>query len=129
MKYYINKIVNKNFEESVIMVKKVLQEEGFGIVSEIDIGEKIKENLNVEFRKYKILGACNSTLAYQALQLENKIGIMLPCNVTVQELKDNIVEVTVIDPVVTMQAVENKDLITIAETVQSKLLNVIASLS
>ena len=98
------------------------------MLSEIDILEKLKEKLDVEFRRYKILGACNPPYAYEALQQEDKIGTMLPCNVIVQEFNDTTTEVAAVDPKASMIAVENKQLLRIAEDIREKLEKVIASL-
>jgi len=125
MKYYINKILNTDFDIAVNKTREALKSEGFGILSEINIHEKLKEKLDVNFRKYKILGACNPPLAYQALQKENKIGTMLPCNVILQELGKGEIEVAAIDPVASMQAVENEELIIIAKNVKDRLKHVI----
>lgn len=129
MKYYIAKTLNTDFETAVSKTKEALQKEGFGVLSEINIHEKFKEKLNVDFRKYRILGACNPPLAYQALQKEDKIGTMLPCNVVVQQLSDDETEVAAIDPYASMQAVENEELNEIAKTVKDKLANAILILS
>lgn len=107
MGYYINKTLNTTFDKAVELVKESLQKEGFGVLTEIDIHKKLKEKLDVDFRKYKILGACNPPYAYKALQKEDKIGTMLPCNVIVQELSANEIEVAAVDPIASMQAVEN----------------------
>jgi uncharacterized protein (DUF302 family) len=125
MNYYINKILNTDFDTAVNKTIEALKSEGFGVLSEINIHEKLKEKLDVNFRKYKILGACNPPLAYQALQKEDKIGTMLPCNVILQELGKKEIEVAAIDPVASMQAVENDELIKIAENVKDRLKNVI----
>ncbi len=106
-------------------MKESLESEGFGVLSEIDIHEKLKEKLAVDFRRYKILGACNPQYAYKALQEDDKIGTMLPCNVIVQELANNKIEVAAIDPVASMQALENKELAAIAGDVKNKLMKVI----
>ncbi len=105
-----------------------LKKEGFGILTEIDVKEALKKKLNVDFRKYKILGACNPPFAYQALQAEDKIGTMLPCNVIVQEHTEGNVEIAAVDPVASMQAIENPKLKNIAEQVQAKLKRVIDNL-
>jgi len=105
-----------------------LKKEGFGILTEIDVKETLKKKLDVDFKKYKILGACNPHFAYQALQEEDKIGTMLPCNVIVQEAEEGQVEVAAIDPLASMQAVQNPNLQSVAEQVQAKLRAVIASL-
>ena len=125
MKYYIGKTTNYSFDEAVEKVTEELKKEGFGILSEINIHEKLKEKLNVDFRKYRILGACNPPNAYKALQAENKIGTMLPCNVIVQELDDGKTEVAAVDPVASMMAVENSELESIAKEISAKLQKVI----
>jgi uncharacterized protein (DUF302 family) len=102
-----------------------LKAEGFGILMEIDVNKVLKEKLNADFRKYKILGACNPPLAYRALQAEDKIGTMLPCNVIAQELSGGKVEIAAIDPVASMQAVDNPALKGIAAEVRVKLKAVI----
>lgn len=127
MKYYISKKLNTSFEQAVQLVTESLKKEGFGVLTEIDIQDKLKEKLNVNFRKYKILGACNPSYAYKALQLEDKVGIMLPCNVIVQELDSNKVEIAAVDPVASMMAIENPDLAGIAGEIKEKLEKAIAS--
>lgn len=128
MSYYIDKILGTSFEDAVDRVKEALKKEGFGIITEIDMHMTLKEKLNVDFRKYKILGACNPSFAYKALQYENKVGTMLPCNVIVQELSDDQVEVTAVDPVASMMAIDNPGLADIAGEVREKLTRVISSL-
>jgi len=128
MKYYISKKLNSSFEEAVKQVKEGLMTEGFGVLSEIDLDQKFKEKLNVDFRKYKILGACNPSFAYKALQSEDKIGTMLPCNVIVQELGADETEVAAIDPVASMMAIDNKDVAEIAKEIKEKLNRVISGL-
>jgi uncharacterized protein (DUF302 family) len=125
MNYYFSKIVNASFDEAVAKVTIELKEEGFGILTEIDVKETLKKKLNIDFRRYKILGACNPPSAYKALTAENKIGTMLPCNVIVQEISDGQVEVTAIDPLASMQAVENPSLKEIASEISNKLETVI----
>ncbi len=128
MKYYFEKTTNYSFDEAVEKVTEELKKEGFGILSEINIHEKLKEKLDVDFRKYRILGACNPPKAYEALQAENKIGTMLPCNVIVQELENGKTEVAAVNPVASMQAVENQDLTEVAKEIEEKLQRVIHSL-
>jgi uncharacterized protein (DUF302 family) len=128
MAYYFNTTVSGNFDSIVEKVTELLKNEGFGILTEIDIQKTLKNKLDVDFRKYKILGACNPPFAHLALKAENKIGTMLPCNLIVQELDDNKIEVAAINPMVSMQAVKNKDLENIAEEVSNKLKNVIINL-
>ncbi len=128
MKYYIEKTLNTDFETAISKTKAALAKEGFGVLTEIDIHDKLKDKLNVDFRKYKILGACNPGLAHKALLKEDKIGTMLPCNVIVQELNENEVEVAAIDPIASMMAIENEDLAGFAKMVKQTLENIISSL-
>ncbi len=128
MKYYFNKIIKGTFEEVVDKVTQGLKDEGFGILTEIDIKETLKKKLDVDFKKYKILGACNPPYAYKALQAEDKIGTMLPCNVIVQEIEDGIVEVAAVNPMASMQAVHNDELGEIAQEITLKLENIIEKL-
>ena len=128
MSYYFSKILNVSFEEAISKVTDELKKEGFGILTDIDVKEALKKKLNVDFKKYRILGACNPPFAYQALQAEDKIGTMLPCNVIVQELADGSVEVAAVDPVASMQAIENPELGEIAVRVQAKLQKVVENL-
>jgi uncharacterized protein (DUF302 family) len=125
MKYYIEKTTDYSFDEAVEKVTEELKKEGFGVLSEINIHEKLKEKLDVDFRKYRILGACNPPKAYEALQAENKIGTMLPCNVIVQELDESKTEVAAVDPVASMMAVGNAELESIAKEIRTKLQKVI----
>ncbi|BEG98974.1 DUF302 domain-containing protein [Bacteroides sedimenti] len=128
MKYYISKILNVSFEEAQSKVVESLKNEGFGVLSEINIHDKLKEKLNIDFRRYKILGACNPAFAYKALQVEDKIGTMLPCNVIIQELAIDKIEVAAVDPVASMLAIENPELEKIAANVQEKLKHAVSSL-
>lgn len=128
MNYYFSKTLNISFEEAIGRVKDELKKEGFGILTEIDVKETLKKKLNVDFKKYKILGSCNPPFAYQALQVEDKIGTMLPCNVIVQETTESKVEISAVDPVASMQAVENPALKEIAAEIRDKLKKVIDSL-
>ncbi len=128
MHYYISKTITDSFEKSVEKTKEALMNQGFGVLSEIDIHEKLKEKLDVDFRKYKILGACNPPAAYEALKHENKIGTMLPCNVIIQELDNGEIEVAAVDPVASMKAVDNDQLTAIAGEIQEKLAKAINAL-
>lgn len=128
MSYYFEKRVGIGFEAAVERVTEELKKEGFGILTDIDVKATLKKKLDVDFRKYRILGACNPPYAYQALQAEPKIGTMLPCNVIVQENEEGNVVVAAIDPIASMQAVENPGLWSIAEEVQAKLKKVIDNL-
>jgi len=125
MSYYFSKTTDASFEDVLTSVADELKKEGFGVLTEIDVKETLKKKLDVNFQRYKILGACNPPFAYEALQTENKIGVLLPCNVIVQELPDGKVEVAAIDPVQSMQGVGNPALKVVAEQVQAKLRNVI----
>jgi len=128
MSYYFSKTLAMSFDEAIIKVTEELKKEGFGIITEIDVKETLKKKLNVDFKKYRILGACNPSFAYQALEAEDKIGTMLPCNVIVQEISEGKTEVAAIDPIASMQAIENSKLRNVAEQVQSKLKKVVDNL-
>ncbi|KPK29151.1 MAG: hypothetical protein AMK70_16405 [Nitrospira bacterium SG8_35_1] len=128
MSYYFNKKVSYSFDDALVRVTEELKKEGFGILSEIDVQGALKKKLDVDFKKYRILGACNPPFAYKALQAEDKIGTMLPCNVLVEENEDGSVEVSAIDPEASMQAVRNQSLAEIAHQVSAKLKKVIDSL-
>jgi len=123
--YYFNKVVDMSFDDAIAKVTEELKKEGFGVLTEIDVKAALKKKINVDFRKYRILGACNPTYAHKALQAEDKIGTMLPCNVIVQEREDGKVEIAAIDPVASMQSVKNESLSEIATIIQSKLKKVI----
>lgn len=125
MSYYFAKTLDASFSDAVLRVTEALKVEGFGIVSDIDFRSTLKTKLDVNFRDYRILGACNPKLAYEALQIEDKVGTMLPCNVVVQDVGEGKTEVAAIDPVASMRAIENAALIVAAENVRQKLKNVI----
>jgi len=127
MSYYFSKKLNLGFEEAMEKVIDTLKSEGFGILTEIDVKETLKKKLDVDFRPYKILGACNAPFAYKALEVEDKIEAMLPCNVIVQQLEDR-VEVAAIDPVSSRMVVKNYQLGEVASTIQSKLKSAIEGL-
>jgi len=130
MNYYFKKILeNKNFDQALEAVREALQAEGFGIVSDLDMQAILKNKLNADFRKYRILGACNPPFACRSLNAEPAIGTMLPCNVVVQETERNRIEIDIIDPLAAMQTVENKDMKAIAGEIHSKLEKAISSLS
>lgn len=128
MSYYFSKIIDCTFDEAIEKVTEELKKEGFGILTEIDVQATLKKKLDVDFRKYKILGACNPPFAYKALQAERMIGTMLPCNVILQETEDGKVEVAAVDPLASMSAVKNESLGEVAVTVQNKLKNIIENL-
>lgn len=128
MKYYIAKIVDGDFAAVVDRTIEALKAEGFGVLTDIDVRATMKKKLDLEFRNYRILGACNPPLAYEALTADDKIGTMLPCNVIVQDLGDGQIEVAAIDPAISMAQVENPNLKKIAKTVTGKLQQVIAAI-
>lgn len=122
MSYYFNKTLKSvTFDEVISKTTQALKEEGFGILTEIDIKTTLRKKLDVDFPNYKILGACNPAFAYQALKAENKIGTMLPCNVIVREVDDGSIEVAAVDPIASMMGVENEELAGIAEEVRDRL--------
>jgi uncharacterized protein (DUF302 family) len=128
MSYYMARTIPLSFKEALARAEEALKEEGFGVISRIDISETLKKKIGVDFRPYTILGACNPALAYEALQLEDKVGTMLPCNVVVQQLGPNETEVAAIDPVASMQAIDNSELKKAAAIVREKLANFIERL-
>jgi uncharacterized protein (DUF302 family) len=128
MGYYFGKILSLSFNEAIAHVTEELKKEGFGILTDIDVKATMKKKLDVEFRNYRILGACNPPFAYRALEVEDKIGTMLPCNVIVQERSEGEVEVAAVDPVASMQAIQNPGLADVAVQVQAKLKRVVDSL-
>lgn len=126
MEYYFNKTIsNITFDQAVEKTREALLNEGFGVLSEIDLKTTLKDKLQVDFYNYKILGACNAPFAYKALQAEDKIGTMLPCNVIVQEREAGFIEISAVNPTASMQAVINLDLVKIADEVSEKLKTVI----
>ena len=130
MAYYFNKTLkNRDFDEVIEVVTSELKKEGFGVLTEIDVKETLKKKLDVDFKKYKILGACNPDFAHQALQKEDKIGVMLPCNVIVEEHESGDIEVSAVDPVASMSAVKNDGLGDIASQVRDNLKKVISNLN
>jgi uncharacterized protein (DUF302 family) len=126
--YGFSKVINLGYDKAIEKVTEELKKEGFGILTEIDVKETLKKKLDVDFKPYKILGACNPPFAYKSLQAEEQIGLMLPCNVIVYVNDDNKTIVAAIDPMASMQAVKNDKLGEVAETIQRKLKNVIDSL-
>lgn len=128
MTYYLGKTLPVAFDYAVARTVEALKKEGFGIITEIDVQETLKTKIGVDFPSYRILGACNPTLAYEALKLENKVGTMLPCNVVVRDAGDGQTEVAAIDPVASMQAIDNPALTRAAERVRDRLARVIAAL-
>lgn len=128
MSYYISKIIHATFDKAMSNIIEELRKEGFGILTEIDVTETLKRKLDVEFPNYTILGACNPPFAYRALQAEPHIGVMLPCNVIIRELENGKIEVAAVDPLASMQAIQNEELQSIAHEIQIKLKKVIESL-
>jgi uncharacterized protein (DUF302 family) len=129
MGYYFSKIISGSFEAALNKITEGLKQEGFGILTEIDVKETLKKKLDVDFKRYKILGACNPPFAYKALQAEDKIGTMLPCNVVVIEQGENEIEVSAIDPIASMEAVKNPQLADVANTIRNKLKKAVDNLS
>ena len=121
MSYYINKIIEMPFDETVEAVTKALSEQGFGILTDIDIQATLKKKLETDFRQYRILGACNPQFAHKALQVEDKIGVMLPCSVIIQDTPDGKVEVAAMDPAAAMESRSNPGLSEIARKVRDRL--------
>lgn len=128
MNYYFSKTINSSFDEALERVTEALKTEGFGVISEIRMHEKLKEKLGVDFKKYTILGACNPAFAYKALQVEDKIGTMLPCNVLIIEQGNGKIEVAAVNPVASMLAIANPELDDVAQQVTQKLKNVVENL-
>lgn len=126
--YYFSRVLHAPFEEVVERVIAALEVEGFGVLTDVDVRNTLKRKPGIEFRRYRILGACNPPLAHRALELEDKIGTMLPCNVILQEQPDGAIEVSAVDPVASMQAVGNPSLLEVANLVQTKLKAMIAAL-
>jgi uncharacterized protein (DUF302 family) len=130
MTYCFNKILkNRDFDAVINQVTEELKNQGFGVLTEIDVKATLKKKIDVDFRKYKILGACNPTFAYKALSAEPHIGVFLPCNVIVQENKNGDVEVSAVDPIASMSSVENDSLAAIATEVQKMMKKVIDNLN
>lgn len=126
MSYYcVSKKLHVSFEKAITRTIEELKNEGFGILTEIDVTETLKRKLNVDYPRYTILGACNPLFAYRALQIEPRIGCMLPCNVIIRELEDGNIEVAAVDPVASMQSIPSKELQAIAGEIQAKLKMVI----
>lgn len=121
MSYYFARTIEASFEDTVSRTREALKAEGFGVITEIDVQNTLKSKLDVDFRPYLILGACNPAMAYEALKVEDKVGTMLPCNVVVQQLGEGRVEVAAIDPVASMQAIGNPALTQKAAEVAAKL--------
>src|SRR5579883_399923 len=128
MSYYFAKTFPVGFDDAIRRATEALKAEGFGIITEIDVKETLKKKINVDFRNYRILGACNPSFAHEALQIEDKVGTMLPCNVVVQEIGSGKVEVAAIDPVASMQSIDNPSLKSAAEKVRTKLRKVVDTL-
>jgi len=126
--YYFSATLPLSFDDAVRRTTEALKAEGFGIITEIDVKETLRKKLGIDFRGYTILGACNPTLAHKSLQLEDKVGTMLPCNVVVQDIGDGRVEVAAVDPVASMAAIDNPRLKQLAADVRDKLKRVVASL-
>jgi uncharacterized protein (DUF302 family) len=126
--YFSTKVKDLNFDDAIENVTEVLKKEGFGVMTVIDVKEKFKEKIDVDFKKYTILGTCNPHFAYEALKNEDKIGVLLPCNVVVEEHENGEIEISAVDPIASMGAVKNESLNDIALEVQQKLKSIIESL-
>ena len=129
MSYYISNVVkNASFDEAVEKVTEELKKEGFGVLTEINVSETLKKKIDVDFKKYKILGACNPQFAYKALSAEDKIGVFLPCNVVVEENDNGDIEVSAVDPIASMMSVKNDALVGHATVIREKLVRVISNM-
>lgn len=128
MSYYFAKILHADFETAVRRITEALRQAGFGIITEINVKETFRQKLGIDYRNYRILGACNPKLAHEALEIEDKVGTMLPCNVVVQEVEPGKVEVATIDPLASMQAIDNPRLRGAAGQVQAQLKQIIERL-
>lgn len=128
MNYYFSKRIKTTFDEAVERVEAGLKKENFSIVTNIDMDKKLKNTLNVNFRRYKIIGACNADYAYKALVEEDKIGVILPCNFIVQELESDLIEIAAVNPVASMSAIDNSKLMRLALEIQQKLKSIVATL-
>ena len=128
MSYYFSKIVDDSFDDAIERVTARLADAGFGVLTTIDVSATLKKKIDVDFQRYTILGACNPGFAHKALQAEDKIGTMLPCNVIVQETPDGKVEVAAVDPMASMMAIQNETLGEVASQVRGMLKNVIEGL-
>jgi uncharacterized protein (DUF302 family) len=128
MDYFFSKMLNVSFEEAIHLATEALKTEGFGVISDIDIQGKLNEKLGVNFKKYRILGACNPGFAYKALQAEDKIGTMLPCNITLIEQENGLIEISAVNPLASMMAIHNPALEPLASEVTEKLKRVIMAL-
>ena len=125
MEYYFSAILQSNFDDAVVKVTEALKTEGFGVLTVIDMQAKFKEKLGVDYKKYKILGACNPAFAYKALQAEEMVGVMLPCNIVVTDKGDGSTEVAAIHPIASMMAIQNPLLLPLAQEITEKIKNVI----
>lgn len=128
MNYFNTKTVNYSYEQALEKVPEELKKEGFGVLTEIDVRQTLKNKLDVDFRKYKILGACNPPFAYKALQAEDNIGVLLPCNIIVQETDEGKTQISAVNPMVSMQNVGNPSLEEIAGEISSRLSRVLENL-
>ena len=127
MKYYIEKTTDASFEDALTRVTEELKKEGFGVLTEIDVSATLKKKIDVDFKNYRILGACNPSFAYKALSTEDKIGTMLPCNIIVQQISASQVEIAAVNPIASMQAIENDELSEVAKEILAKLERVISN--
>lgn len=127
MKYYINKTINADLETATKIIKEELQKEGFGIVTQFDVNKALKEKLDIDFRQYRILGACNPAFALRSINTEDKIGTILPCNIMLQEVNNGI-EIAIINPKSMVSGIENKEMKAVADEIYVKMQRVISNL-
>lgn len=128
MDYYFSKMITSSFDEAISRTTEALKAEGFGVISDIDMREKLKEKLGVDFHSYRILGACNPSFAHKALLTEEKIGTMLPCNIIVIDKENGWVEIAAVNPIASMMAIHNPELESVATEVTDRLKRVVAKL-
>lgn len=125
MNYYFNKVIHTTFQDAIDKVTEELKKEGFGVITEIDVQENFKEKLNADFRPYKILGACNPEFAYNALNVEDNLGVMLPCNIVLQEKEDKVIHISAVNPIIAIGGIKNSSLENFAVEVSESLLRVL----
>ncbi len=128
MNYYYARKIDGSFEDIIGKIKNGLKEEGFGVLSDVNVKELFKSKLDINFRQYRILGACNPVFSHKALLAEERVGTMLPCNIIVQETADGLIEVSAVDPVASMLAIDNDPLKVIAAQIGEKLVKVVDTL-
>ena len=128
MAYYNSKVIASSFDDAIVKVTEALKKEGFGVLTEIDVKATFKKKLDVDFRNYKILGACNPPNAYKAISAEENMGVLLPCNVVVQEKEEGKIQISAVNPFESMKVIGNNSIEEIAGDISSKLLRVLENL-